>query len=868
MNPLRCLAKLYDFLKTNPEDDAPKKQEEGVREATDEAITAYLDETHLLKGPPGSSLIKPTHFQWFLTQATLLGQFKKSDPSIQQQLMLLLLHSFSKVAPVREEDSDHLGIQVSPMLPEDCRYHRGTGNLLLENLREAYARDMGVQYYEMDLIHSPLLAEAIARELPHPELNLDIESQSKYESIIDELLNQAKRQEFPEKAVLLDFSKLLEAEKVKPENVGLDIVLPFEDILMQKVADFIKSNPAIDPNMIANKLLAQIHLIAFTTHKNQHILLAPAFLCDPHPRFNREMNALISPSSVRNRHGQLDGILYHLISRHGYRLSPDQAKEAWLKVKDAQTILEELGLPQAKLATGGLEVPTVCKSFSKFVQMRTSLQFKALSNYKKGTPFRKVLPKATWLLLSGLAKHDVDKVFKEKGLQELLQISYFRMLNAMNEAILRRHDQIAFCNQIELIHQEIQSILAIVEPHDKDVFAESVIAKMTNQQGETPSIVPEDLGLPRVHLKPSAMHGLSSILASVEAEKGNNHLNVAVLKDCYYYQSDPTLKLSNTYHLSVLDGDLLKKRDIEEAFDHPPVEPIDLFVCEFHHNIMAEKQIYRPEDVLGQLKTMLDKGLMADKFTVVIDTTIDLEQSGDARNFLADEQIKTLILQGRLNVIFLRSAQKFDMFGMDNYYGGVTMTLNAATSFSHFNARMDLPEDQLQGISYQGLAHLHKYSGNSLEEYRQEIMKNTRRLYRKLPREAIYHKGTTNPMQISKIKDDRLFFLDIKFPDHPKTGQLFKDFLLNFAKAEKLPFTIRSSFGFINTNFTVIEGNKFRLSLGLDGKESLKSYTYFFKVFQDNLIKALEEAEAEKVDPLHLDAFLANHIACPILSDS
>ena len=232
-------------------------------------------------------------------------------------------------------------------------------------------------------------------------------------------------------------------------------------------------------------------------------------------------------------------------------------------------------------------------------------------------------------LIVGLSKYHgklggIDEVFKQKGIGMLLQVSYFRMINAMKEACFRKNNLIAFLNQIELIHQEIQCILAVVQPYDKDVFAESAIVKLTSGSKR---VIPTDLYSPKVHLKASAMHSLSSVIAAVEIQKGSNDLNVGVLKDSYYYDADDSLKLARAHKLSPLNEDNVKIKGIKDAFETPPGIPLDLFIAEFHHNILFNRQVYTPVDVAAQVNAMIEEGLVADKFTVVIDTTIDLELS-------------------------------------------------------------------------------------------------------------------------------------------------------------------------------------------------------------------------------------------------
>ena len=111
------------------------------------------------------------------------------------------------------------------------------------------------------------------------------------------------------------------------------------------------------------------------------------------------------------------------------------------------------------------------------------------------------------------------------------------------------------------------------------------------------------------------------------------------------------------------------------------------------------------------------------------------------------------------------------MLGMDNYYGGITIGLNDVGSFNAFNTRMDRPEDQLGGLSYQGLTHLHRCASASIDSYRKAAMGKIRlgSMVSSLSRQSI-PEGTTSPLQILRIEDKRLIFLDIKFPHLPKSG--------------------------------------------------------------------------------------------------
>ena len=57
---------------------------------------------------------------------------------------------------------------------------------------------------------------------------------------------------------------------------------------------------------------------------------------------------------------------------------------------------------------------------------------------------------------------------------------------------------------------------------------------------------------------------------------------------------------------------------------------------------------------------------------------------------------------------------------------------------------------------------------------------------------------------------------------------------------------MRGSFGFPNTNYTVIENHKFRLNPGLDNERDLARYGAFFQATQGAIDSAMNEVEAKK----------------------
>ena len=790
-------------------------------------VMNYLDEFRLISGGRDAKPIEPRHRAWYLNQGIYLEYMATADKTTRQQLGLAMLHGYSKAATVREQDSKRLEIQTTPVLPEDYRYHRSSSNKLLESVNDAYAKKMGVDSSDLYLVSSPLVREVFAREMPIAKVNLDIGSVEEFEGMIEQFLNQASEGIVPERLALFDITRLMSAYEYSADNIYL-IIKGLEVIAQERAQDYAQTHPEMTSFRI-EVLLSKLQPYALLQHQGHHVLLTPL---------------------IFEHTSEKPWFIKKILTRTGFHLSPDQAKAAWLEIETPQQILQALGLPSTSLATRGTQVPEVCADFNAFLNQPILQKFKALSNAPDAPPYLQILPRATVGLLEGLAQHNVDQVFPAKGLGDVLQIAYFRIFNAMQEAILRKDDLTTFHNQIELIHQEIQTILIIVAPYGEEAFSKSVIANLARG---VPPVIASGLPEPRVHLKPSSMHSVSSALASIEAQKGSNQLNVAVLKDSYFESGD-LLGHSSVYKISTFNGD-------RKAFDTSPDLPLDVFICEFHHNISLNRQEYYPEQITDYVKAMVARNRVAKKFTVIIDTTLSLEQSDDIRLFLEDPKIKKLIDKGELNVVLVRSAQKFDMLGIDNYYGGISVAINNPDFFQKFNERMDNHADQLGGLSYQGLTHLQMHANSAIEAYRSSIMANTQALYRLMPPAMIYHSQSTNPIQISRIEDEQLGFLDIKFPGYPQVSQEFSPFFIRYVEKHRLPLSMRASFGFAATNCIKIPREDswvMRITPGLESKDVMELYAQFFTQVQ-NIIDQTRRENPTKFSDV-LDGLIAAQI--------
>ncbi len=828
----------------------------------------YLGPNRLLSGSSGTQ-IQDRHQEWYLHLAILLSQSQNPmlSEKTKNQLYLAMLHGYNKAAEINQLFAEDYNIQIPPF--DLASYHRFGKHELLEKVQDAYQSDMEFNNnYGLMMIYNLLFEEVLATKFHQPGINLKLSNKEQYKELLNQLFMEALEENVRDGTILINVSNcLLQGHPNEIEKLGKE----FEDIFWDMAEKY--SNEALQEGKEAIKiwnaieqLREKLQIEAFTTYKKQPFLLIPLFLGynSQKPKETYLKTLRLGSNIDRSQffsqgydwqHMKFYKKMEETIVTTGYRPSPDQIKQAWLNISDVKSILADMRLQEVEFAIKGSTI----KSPHAFKNFRDLLNNLVMKNFKKmeeeDAPYLKILSKGTSNLLEGLDKccgeKGIEKVFEEKGLTDLLQIFYVRLNNALADATVRRYE-FEFYNHIEIIHQIIQDILAIAEPYSNDqAFSDSVQKNLLGNN----SAIPASL-ISQVHLMPSAMHGVSSTVTAVEKQKGSNNLNVALLKDSYF-ESVKIFEDVKTYKVSTLDGDSFTENNMDDALGNPSPSklPFDLFVCEFHHNFSKTRTDYHPEDVAGQVKVMYKEGKFAERFTVLIDTTIDLEQSDEVRQFLQDTEIQNLIKEGKLNVVLVRSAQKFDMLGMDNYYGGVSIVLNDKKSFADFNERMSRPEDQLRELSFQGMTHLQRYGQGIQDDYRKAIMKNTQELYKQLPKKAIYHEGTTNPMQISQINDPHSVFLDIKFDERKfsATGKAFYASLRRFAYEEGFPLTLRGGFGFINSNILNVELEKYRFTPGLESEEIIQCYAAFFQATQT----AIDEAIAENKDSKTLDKEIA-----------
>ncbi len=385
--------------------------------------------------------------------------------------------------------------------------------------------------------------------------------------------------------------------------------------------------------------------------------------------------------------------------------------------------------------------------------------------------------------------------------RSLLQTCLYRMTQHLATASLQSDDFIKFSEAIELVHSELATFLQLTRPM-KDSEFENIYKQQLH-------IVPEILqDHVQAGISKSAMNTFAGICTLVMSTTPN-----------------PQIVHGENSYFEEIDV-VGKNRGMNEVLAHPVESGVDLYVGEFNHNININKDYhhYVPGDVIGDVAKLLkiNEKLMDGKpkpLTVAIDSTIDLVNSKKAQQFL--NRFSKEIEEGSLNVVFFRSGQKFEMLGMDNYYGSpFYMINNGEKQWEAFKALKTEEVFNTDPLSKQWFCLLNKYAPQQLDDYRALIFKNSREIINKIPAEL---KDPNSPVIVSTVDSGMdPAFIDIKVLGKMDYRTIETIFYNKMMEAGRKVHS-RGSFGFYHPNFNFIPDVNhvnIRINPGLDPKDN------------------------------------------------
>jgi len=837
---------------------------------------------------------QPQNREWAINLSMIrhaLAKVPKDDKSTRDQLTLRALSYLTRFASI--PNPKDLGVQTTPLQKPLTDYHRANGNPLVKSYRDTLAKHLGVHSENIQVVTDNRVLEVVKRDLRNtghhqvvdafdPELKP--EDQGK---LLKNLVTQAITGD-DKSSFFVDISPIL-AKNFKGGSQDEAFVKDYIQTSRQFVSDVISSTAeevALDRYKLAHPEDTRPEKDLLTTVRqspefaklktdleervvlggtlkmgNQSILYTAPLDTD----FSslKPVERKLSPGAST----EFKNLVYH----SGFTIGPQQMLENWIELSDLDSIMGTLELPKGDVQfpsnqTGKLE------KIGDWGQLLNHDTFKTFENLKnEPAPYLQILPNATVSLLKGLQESDLQRTFEAKGLGDLYQISANRILASMEQINANKDNFNKVLDQIQLIHEEIGTLLAIAQPHSIEDF-NAMMRKNTD-------LMPPDFDpsiQPNFFLKNSGMRGLATVFTGVESLKGTGQLNIAVQNDTYYESAfvitgdKEHSTLGNREHsLFSLDGDKVNEtaQTMQEKLGG---QKLDLYLCEFHHNISYSKTDYHMENLTEQVDKLFAKDMVSDKFTVAIDNTIAQTNGQEFKDFLKHNEQR--IKDGKLNIVFYRSAQKFDMLGMDNYNGGIMSVINNGKDFKAFNSKMESSEgreDKLSQINIQGFSHFEKYAQKELNDYRAGIMKAASNLANPdsgsplaFPK-AMYHASSddmAHPNALLKIApntDPSVVFLDLSCPLYEVDSPGANDFLAqlqanlirrNREKPEDFPLSNRASFGFPHSNISLIGGSKFRFNPGLESEGTLQNFQQHFVKLNELMMEAYNGA------PEHLRA--------------
>lgn len=424
-------------------------------------------------------------------------------------------------------------------------------------------------------------------------------------------------------------------------------------------------------------------------------------------------------------------------------------------------------------------------------------------------------------LLNSISEENWSSKQEDPVIKELTQTALLRTSQHLAAAINSSGNFRQFIQAIDRTHSELTTLLALYHPFDINSFD-------TSYREFIQPLFPESMEPTQVGVARSAMNVFAGVNAAVI--KGNPN-PVRICGEHSYYEE------------SILVGG---NQTLEKALADPKIEKIDMYVAEFYHNIDIDPNHtnYQKGTVIQDIKRIFAEKPKTDSLTIALDATIDLTKSEDVKELL--EEFKKEIKDGKLNIVAFRSGQKFDMIGLDNYFGSTFYIVNNGDDkWSEFNKIKTEAAFQTDEISQQFFAWMAKTGPEIMDQYKSQIFKNTEEILRQIP-EGLKPSTEKDVCMATFEEGVKTPFIDvnIKFTSVAKQEKLRrwaqKHFIKLFSDEDKLVY-VRGSFGFPHPNFTWIEP-KIRINPGVDPDE-LPLYKQFFEDFE----KKAKEIEAENL---------------------
>ncbi len=351
---------------------------------------------------------------------------------------------------------------------------------------------------------------------------------------------------------------------------------------------------------------------------------------------------------------------------------------------------------------------------------------------------------------------------------------------------------------LEEIHAHLSTLIEVLSPYQMDEFHPIYQNAL--------ACIPSPLKpLTTCSIHSSGMTSMSGIFAAVQKQTPTPH--VLYGENCYF-------------ECIFASEGITKSRAIEQASEND-FKQVDLLLAQFNpalKRIDMKPTEYRVERVAETVRKIFE-ARSNKPLTVALDCTLDYLNSSKLQSFL--EEFAPEISSGLLNVICYRSGLKFDLFGMDNYYGApFFMIHNHDPAWAPFNNLITDPVLLTDKLSLNWFCLAFQHASQELDAYRKHIFDNTRAFLNRIPPRLF--EPTSRYRVVSMEESADVAFVDIKVsgPYHPfKCASLIGGCLNLKCLQNGHPIFHRPSIGFYHPNFTMLfskDNSTIRLTFGLD----------------------------------------------------
>ncbi len=832
--------------------------------------TASVDQHGLLTGEKGVKL-KKSETEWHLNLGLLMNVHSRTkDSAMKKQIEFLALNYLAKAAPAnifatgldsettaKLEDMFQFGL-----MREAFSYHRESPvfeRYMTQAIDDAFAKESRGQFWLTDTTNFEELLPMLFNVVDTPKVAnvsdlVDGWSDGFANALTEHLENKPEDSlfNFIDPPLLFDLTPLLDAiiktdGDAEKEQIFADkkqeIEQAFEKAVDKAIDKLKQKKPALvktpdDEQKIRVYLKANVSCICrielkagdekegigvlknigFFVDSDHYKLPESMFISGKEVSFlNWKMKGKTSDRFAKNILSDKDPKqrkdFVDFVNLTGIRIGGVRGREKVFNFMSMKEFFEkmELHYSQIEYAVHGKNVEAFTEkdkiaNTKLFKRLKSNMEDPKLSENK---PHITILGKATVGLLEGL----MDEISEEKwkDLNEnpdtrmILQQSLFRIMQHLAAAENHTDDFTQFSQAIELAHCEMATILSLASPFKEGDFQKIYKAKLT--------IVPENLRKNlKVGVNKSAMNTFAGINAAVQ--KLNSKPEKVYGENSYF-------------EAVAFIGD---NRSTCDVVGNKDINSVDLYAGEFNHNvnISMDHDHYLAGAVINDVELLLKEKVDTKHLTVAIDVTIDFVNSPKAEELL--KHFSKEIEDGKLNFVFFRSGQKFDMLGMDNYYGApFWMVNNGGDQWKGFDKLTTSDAYKTDPVSVQWFCLVNKYASQALDDYRRQIFKNARTILDDVPDELKPGASTDQQIRISTVADDmEPAFIDIKIlNDLPAITENRLEKLLLAKFAEKgLKIHSKASFGFYHPNINVINSKEdrtprnFRINPGLNAEEN------------------------------------------------